>query len=194
MQYPFERVTEAAQLQLIYTYYKSGEYPSAEVAADRFIHAHPTSPYVDYAYYMRGVSNYFQNLGVFEKIFTIDLATRDLTQIKKSFNDFKQVTTLYPNSRYAPAAHQYQIYLRNLLAHHEMDVANYYYNREAYVAAANRANLVVRHFQETPSVPEALVMMVKSYRKLHLTQNADEAMQVLQYNYPNSSYVREAQG
>jgi outer membrane protein assembly factor BamD len=193
VQYPFGRNTEIAQLQIIYAYYKTSDYASAESAADRFIHAHPTSPHVDYAYYMRGLSNYFQNLGVFERLFAVDLATRDLVQIKKSYNDFAEVVHLFPHSYYTPAAHQYMVYLRNILAAHELEVAKYYYNRGAYVAAANRASLLVRHYQGAPTVPDGLVLMVKSYRKLNLTQNANEAMKVLEYNYAGSKYVQDAQ-
>lgn len=192
VQYPFGHNTEIAQMQIIYAYYMTNDYASAEAAADRFIHAHPTNPHVDYAYYMRGLSNYYQNLGMFERMFAVDLATRDLTQIKKSFNDFSELTHSFPHSVYAPAAHQYMVYLRNILADHELDVAQYYYDRSAYVAAANRANLVIRHYQGTPSVPEALVVMAKSYRKLHLTQNENDTMQVLKINYPNSDYVKRA--
>jgi len=192
VQYPFGHNTEVAQLQIIYAYYMTSDYASAESAADRFIHSHPTSPHVDYAYLMRGLSNYYQNLGVFERMFTVDLATRDLTQIKKSYADFSELTILYPHSRYAPAAHQYMVYLRNILADHELDVAQFYYERKAYLAAANRATLVVRHYQGTPSVPEALVVMTKSYRKLHLTQNEAEAYNMLNYNYPNSDYLKQA--
>jgi len=79
------------------------------------------------------------------------------------------------------------IYLRNVMANQEVIVARYYYQRGAYVAAANRANLVVRHFQGTPAMREALVIMVKSYRQMHMTQDANDAMKVLQYNYPNTS-------
>ncbi len=192
VQYPFGRNTETAQLQIIYAYYMNSDYASAESAADRFIHSYPTSPHVDYAYYMRGLSNYYQNLGIFERLFSVNLATRDLTQVKKSYNDFATLVNLYPNSVYAPAAHQYTVYLRNILADHELEVAQYYYSREAYIAAANRANLVVRHYQGAPAVPEALVVMAKSYRKLHLQQNEAEAMEVLRYNYPNSVYMQEA--
>lgn len=192
VQYPFGRNTETAQLQIIYAYYMTSEYASAESAADRFLHAHPTSPHADYALYMRGLSNYYQNLGVFERLFAVNLATRDLSQIKKSYNDFAELDRLYPRSPYAPAAHQYMVYLRNILADHELGVAQYYYSREAYVAAANRANLLVRHYQGAPSVPDALVLMVKSYRKLKLTQDSNDAMAVLQYNYPNSKYLKEA--
>jgi len=192
VQYPFGHNTEIAQLHLIYAYYMTSDYPSAEAAADRFIHTHPTSPHVDYAYYMRGLSNYYQNLGVFERFFTVDLATRDLVQIKKSFADFAELIRLFPNSYYAPAAHQYMIYLRNVMANHEMHVARYYYDRGAYVAAANRANQVVRHFQGAPAIPEALVIMVKSYRKLNLTQDLNDAYAVLQYNFPGSVYLKQA--
>lgn len=192
VQYPFGRNTEIAQLQIIYAYYRTDDYALAEAAADRFIHSHPANPHVDYAYYMRGLSNYYQNLGFFERIFAVDLATRDLTQIKKSYEDFAQLVQRFPASKYAPAAYQYMIYLRNVMADHEMQVARYYYKRGAYVAAANRASLVVRHYQGSPSVPDALVLMVKSYRALHLVQNEREAMTVLQYNYPDSNYVREA--
>ncbi len=191
-QYPYEHNTETAQLHIIYAYYMSSDYASAEAAADRFVHAYPTSPHADYAYYMRGLSNYFQNLGVFEKIFAVDLATRDLSQVKKSYADFAEVVKVYPNSYYAPAAHQYMVYLRNLLANHELEVAQYYYGRGAYVAAADRANIVVRQFQGAPAVPKALVIMVKSYRHLDTAKAENDAMQVLQYNYPNSVYVKDA--
>jgi len=190
VQYPYGRDTETAELHIIYAYYMSSDYASAESAADRFIHAHPTNPHVDYAYYMRGMSNYYQNMGVFERLFALDLATRDLTQIKKSYADFDEVVKRFPDSAYAPAAHQYLVYLRNVIADHELEVAQYYYDHKAYVAAANRANLVVRHYQGAPAVPTALVIMVKSYRALHLTADENDAMKVLEYNYPQSSYVR----
>lgn len=187
VQYPFGRETEIAQLHIIYAYYMKEDYASAEAAATRFILAHPISPHVDYAYYMRGLSNFYQNLGLFERLFSVNLATRDLSQIKKTFGDFSTLVERYPHSYYAPAAYQYMIYLRNMLAEHQLQVAQYYYSRAAYVAAANRASLVAKHYQGSPSVPPALVIMVKSYRALHMEENANEAMRVLQYNYPGSS-------
>lgn len=194
IQYPLGRDTETAQLHLIYAYYMAGDYASAEAAADRFIHSHPIHPHVDYAYFMQGLSNYYQNLGVFERFFAVDLATRDLTQIKKSYMNFAELTRLFPTSHYTPAAHQYLVYLRNMLAEYEMEVADYYYSRAAYIAAANRATLVVRHYEGAPAVPNALVLMAKSYRALQLKANEEEVLAVLQYNYPNSTYVQEATG
>lgn len=193
-QYPYGRNTETAQLHIIYAYYMDSDYLAAEAAADRFIHANPTNPHVDYAYYMRGLANYYQNMGVFERIFKIDFATRDLTQVKKSFNDFAELQRRYPDSQYAPAAHQYTIYLRNVLANHQLLVAQYYFSRGAYVAAANRASIMVEHYEGAPRIPDALVMMAKCYYQLHLTDQMNQTIEVLKYNYPNSKYVEEVSG
>lgn len=185
VQYPFGAETEQAQLYLIFAYYKKEEYALSVAAADRFIRMHPTSANVDYAYYMRGISNYYQNLGILEKLFSVDLAKRDLTQIQKSYQDFNQVVTIFPNSKYAPSAHQYMVYLRNVLADHELHVAEYYYQRKAYVAAADRASGLVAHYQGAPTVPDGLVVMAKSYHQLGLTQLEQDTLKVLNYNYPN---------
>jgi outer membrane protein assembly factor BamD len=193
-QYPYGQNTETSQLHIIYAYYMNSDYAAAESAADRFIHAHPTNPHVDYAYYMRGLSNYYQNMGVFERLFAVDFATRDLTQVKKSFNDFDQLQNRYPQSSFAPAAHQYTIYLRDVIANHQIEVAHYYFNREAYVASANRASIVVENYQGTRAVPDALVMMAKSYYQLGLTDQMNQTIAVLNYNYPNSKYMQEVSG
>lgn len=185
VQYPFGTETESAQFYLIYAYYMKEEYELCVSAADRFIRMHPTHPHVDYAYYMRGLANYYHNLGILERLFSIDLATRDLEQIKKSYYNFSELTQHFPESKYAASAHQYMVYLRNVLAAHELQVAEYYYKRKAYVAAANRASGLVAHFQGAPSVEDGLVIMAKSYHQLGLTKLEQDTLLVLRYNYPN---------
>ena len=186
VQYPFNSETEQAQLYLIYAYYMKEEYAMAVASADRYIRLHPTGEHADYAYYMRGMANYYQNLGVVEKMFSVDLATRDFTQIQKSYRDFNELIARFPHSQYAPAAHQFMVYLRNLMADHELQVAQYYYDRGAYVAAANRASNLVAHYQGAPAVLEGLRLMIKSYQQLGMTKLAQDAEAVLQYNYPGS--------
>ncbi len=190
VQYPFDKETEKAQLYLIYTYYMKEEYSLSVSAADRYIRIHPTSPDVDYAYYMRGISDYYQDMGILERIFAIDLAKRDLTQIQKSYTDFAELTTRFPDSRYAASAHQYQIFLRNVLADHELHIAQYYYDRKAYVASANRAADIVAHYQGAPQVMPALDLLAKSYQQLGMRKMAQDTRAVLQYNAgSNSAYM-----
>lgn len=183
VQYPLDADTEKAQLYLTYAYYMKEDYALAETAADRFIRLHPLSPHVDYAYYLRGLADYNQNIGFLDHLFKLDLAARDLTQTKKAYADFYELVIRYPNSAYAPAAYQYIVYLRNALARHELQTAQYYYNRQAYVAAANRASDIVQHYQSSPAVAEALKIMADSYRQLGLTRLEQDTTTVMRYNH-----------
>lgn len=182
IQYPFGYETEQAQLYLVYAYYMKEEYTLSAAASERFIRLHPASPHVDYAYYMHGLADYYQNMGVLERIFTVDLATRDLTQIQKSYLSFYDVVVRYPNSRYAPSAQQYLVYLRNMMADHELLVAKYYYSRKAYVAAIERSSNVVTHFQGAPATKASLVLMADAYHQLGDAKLEQDTREVIRYN------------
>lgn len=134
---------------------------------------------------MKGLSEFTQTVGFFEKHFDLDRANRDLSSYQKAFVSFVQLIQRYPNSIYAADARLRLIYLRNLFAKHYLNVSEYYYARKAYVAAAEQSAVVVNNYQRTTSVGDALVVMVKSYRKLGLTQQANDALAVLTLNYPD---------
>lgn len=180
--YPCSKYAEHAHLDVIYARYKTGDMIAATAAADRYIQLYPASPYTDYAYYMRGVANFEQDRGWLQKYFPTDLADRDPGTLKQAFDDFKQLICLYPDSQYVPDAEQRMIYLRNLLARHEMNIARYYYSRRAYVAAINRASNVLQHYQQSSSTPCALDLMAKAYCKLGLQNQANEAIAILRSN------------
>ncbi|MCP3680866.1 MAG: outer membrane protein assembly factor BamD [Gammaproteobacteria bacterium] len=191
--YPLNHYAEQTQLNSIYAYFKEGgNLAMALAASDRYIQLYPRSKHIDYAYYMRGVIEMHENSGVFEHFLPSDAAGRDLNERVRAFRDFDMVIKLYPHSPYAADAVQRMLYIRNVLAEHRVEIAQYYYQKRAFVAAINRANEVVLTFQGTPAVPEALVIMVKSYRRLQLPHQTNQAMQLLQHNYPNSKYIKQA--
>ncbi|MCK5668285.1 MAG: outer membrane protein assembly factor BamD, partial [Gammaproteobacteria bacterium] len=64
-------------------------------------------------------------------------------------------------------------------------VAQYYMRRGAFVAAANRARYVVEKYARTPSIPDALVIMAKAYKVMELNELSEDAVRVLELNYPN---------
>ncbi|MTI15230.1 outer membrane protein assembly factor BamD [Sansalvadorimonas verongulae] len=191
--YPFGPFAEQAQLDLIFAYYKSMEPEAARASAERFIRLHPQNPNVDYAYYMRGLASNTADLGLVERYVPVDLSRRDPGQARQSFNQFSELLRRFPDSRYAPDARQRMIYLRNRLARYELHAADYYMKRKAYVAAINRGRYIVEHLQGTPSVEEALGIMVEGYQHLGLNQPADDALLVLQTNFPKSKLL-DAEG
>lgn len=185
--YPFSDYAEQAQLDIIYAYYQSSDAASAAAAAERYTHLYPRSPHVDYAYYMKGVADFNEDKGWEQKYFPTPLTQLDPGTARKSFNDFSTVVTLFPESVYAPDSRQHMLYLRNLFAEYELNVAHFYFDRRAYVAAINRANYILQNYQGTPSVEGAMVMLVESYRALNMVDKAQQAEAVLKYNYPNSA-------
>lgn len=183
--FPFGPYAEQAQLDLIYAHYQNYENDAAIEAANRFIRLHPRHPNVDYAYYMRGLANFTEGKGLFERFMPTDLTERDPGTARESFSDFAELLRKFPHSEYAPDARARMIYLRNLLARHEINVANYYFKRRAFLAAANRGRYVVENFPRTPAVPDALAIMVQAYMLLDMNQLADDTLAVLRLNYPH---------
>lgn len=164
--YPFSPYAQKGQQQIIFAYFKSEDWASAVAAADRFIHLYPRDKDVDYAYYIKGIANMKRNRNWSYRFFPISTSNRDLSGEEEAFNDFSQLISMYPKSRYVEDARKRMIYIRDELAHHEIHVAEFYYSRTAYAAAANRASYVVRHFQGSRFVKDALEIMMKSYDKL----------------------------
>lgn len=188
--YPYGRYAQQAQLDIAYAYYKDNEPLSAITACDRFIKLHPNHPNVDYAYFLKGLANFTENNGLFSGLVVQDLSERDQKAAKDSFDAFKELTTRFPNSKYTPDAQARMKYLVNAIAGNEIHTAKYYLKRQAYVAAANRAESVVKNYPSTPAVEEALAIMVVSYDKLGIKDLRDDAMRVLKLNYPNSKYAQ----
>ncbi len=188
--YPFGPYAQRAQLQIIYAYYKNGDLPLAVVAADRYVRLYPRSEHIDYAYYMHGVISQSQGYSWLQRKLGVDPAWRDLNDQKQAFRSFNEVVRLYPNSPYAADSIIRMRYLRNMIAEHSLELAKYYYSQRAYVAAANRASYLVQHFDGTLATPEALAVMVRSYRQLHLSQLANNTYRILQASYPDSLAIR----
>jgi outer membrane protein assembly factor BamD len=187
--YPFGRYAQQAQLEIAYAYYKYDEPDLAISTADRFIKIYPRHPNVDYAWYIKGLTNFYRGRSIVDKLLPQDPSERDTVTMRAAYDDFHQLTVLYPGSIYARDAAQRMVYLRNNMAAYELHVADYYMRRKAFVAAANRGKHVVENYQRTPSVPDALVIMVRAYRQLGANDLADDAMKVLRLNYPHDPDV-----
>ncbi len=186
--YPYGRFAQQAQLELGYVYWKAGETGSALAATDRFIKLHPTHPAVDYAYYLKGLINFNEDMGWAGYISTQDPTERDPKAARESFDAFRELATRFPDSKYTPDAIQRMNYLVNAMASHEVHVARYYYNRGAYVAAANRAQSAIKTYPSAPAIEEAMYILVLSYDRLGMTDLRDDADRVMRKNFPNSEY------
>ncbi|MEO7728318.1 MAG: outer membrane protein assembly factor BamD [Burkholderiales bacterium] len=191
--YPYGRYAQQAQLEIAYAYYKDKDVTSALAAADRFIKLHPNHPIVDYAYYLKGLANFNDDLGIFgslaEKFTGQDMTERDPKASRDSFDAFRDLVARFPDSKYAPDAIARMNYLVNSLASHEVHVARYYMKRGAYVAAANRAQFALKTYPNAPANEEGLLLLVQAYDKLGMTDLRNDAERVMKTNFPDSKYL-----
>ncbi|HMW73958.1 MAG TPA: outer membrane protein assembly factor BamD [Cellvibrionaceae bacterium] len=183
--YPFGSYGEQSQLEIIYAHYEADQFDEAIAAADRFIRLHPQHRNTDYAYYMRGMASFNKERSFLSSLLSIDNTNRDPGAAKDSLAQFTDFLTRYPKSPYAPDAQKRMVYLRNVLARYEIHVANYYFKRGAYLAAANRGRYVVENFQTTPAVPDALAVMAQAYFLLKRDDLAENTVKVLASNFPD---------
>jgi len=183
--FPFGKFAQPGQLSLIYAYFKSKDNALANATARRFIRLHPNHPDVDYAYYMLGLNAYPKPGSLFQSVLGTDLSKKDTNAARTSFTNFSEFINRFPKSEHAADALKRLEFLRNLLARSEINIANYYLSRKAFLSAVNRGRFVVENYQATPSVPDALAIMIQSYHALNMQDLEKSSLQVLRLNYPD---------
>ena len=182
--FPFGRYAEQAQAELIYAYYMNSQFEASQSAAERFINLHPRHSHTGYAFYMKGLAAFTDDSGLFSRYFQSDLAKREVIMAQSSFDELSDFVSRYPRSEYVPHAKQRMIYLRNLLAEHEIYVADFYMKRGAYLAAIGRAKYVIEHLPNTPQTPYALSILVEAYEILDYKELKQTSLVILNSNYP----------
>ena len=187
--YPYGRYAQQAQLEVAYCYWKDNERASAVAAADRFIKLYPNHPNVDYAWYLKGLINFNETLGLLWWLTTPDLSDRDPRAARDAFNAFKEVVTRFPESKYAEDSAARMRYIVNSLASYEVHVARYYMRRGAYLAAANRAQYAIKTYQSAPAVEEAVFVLAKAYDALGMEALRDDTTRIMRTNFPNSRFL-----
>ena len=182
-------LAQQAQLDKAFAQYKGGDQAQAIATLDRFIKLHPASPALDYAYYLKGLVNFNDNLGLFSFISRQDLSERDQKAAKESFEAFRDLVSRFPESRYSPDARLRMAYIVNSLAQSEVNVARYYYSRGAYIAAINRAQTAIADYRDVPALEEATYVLLKSYEALDMVTLRDDTRRIMEKTYPKSAYT-----
>jgi outer membrane protein assembly factor BamD len=178
-QHPYSKWATRSQLLSAWSLYQDNKYDAAIVALNRFIELNPAHENIDYAYYLRGMSYYEQIVDV----------ERDAGMTELAKEAFEALVNRFPNSEYSRDG-LLKIDLTNShLAGKEMSVGRFYMEREHYDAAIRRFRNVIREYDTSNQVPEALYRMVESYLALGLDQEAERASAVLSYNFPDSIWT-----
>lgn len=187
--FPYSDYAEQAQAELVYAYYQTSNFSDLVAAAQHFLNNYPNSAQSAYVLYLQGLGNYRLTEGMFERLFKRDIASRDLSSKRDAFANFAELVRRFPDSAFAPDARSRMVFIRQLLAQQDLEVARYYAKREAFIAAADRATQIVEHFQGTPQVEEALAILSRSYTALKQPELAARSRAVLAHNWPHSAFL-----
>jgi outer membrane protein assembly factor BamD len=179
--YPYGSWSEQASLELAYAYYRNNEPQSAVREVEEFIRMYPKHARLPYALYVKGIARESTTRSFLDNYIS-DPSRRDSEPLRQAYQDYLTLIQRFPNSEYANDAKLRLVRLRNSLARHEMQVAEFYVERQAWLAAAKRAQYVLENYPQTPSSQRALQIMSQSYDALGLKQSSDEVKQVMNLN------------
>ena len=177
-QHPYSVWASKAQLMAAYSFYQDNAYTDAINALDRFIQLHPGNRDVAYAYYLKALCYYEQ----------ISDVQRDQKMTKLALDSLDELRRRFPQSRYARDAALKADLARDHLAGKNMTIGRFYQQQGEYLAAINRFRDVIKNYQTTTHVPEALHRLVECYLALGIVDEAQATAAVLGYNYPGSAW------
>tara|TARA_B100001564_G_scaffold279029_1_gene241166 strand:+ start:1881 stop:2723 length:843 start_codon:yes stop_codon:yes gene_type:complete len=187
--FPFSTYAQQSVLDLAFAYYDFGQKDDTIAECDRFIDLYPNHPNLDYAYYLRALSNLEKDQPFFQEILGQDVSKYDITRLNNAYNDFLLIVNRFSGSKYADDAGNRLVFLRNSMASHEVYVAKYYLKRGAYIASSERAKYMLEKYPGAPATKDALIVLIECYNNLDMKNSAKVTADVLVKNFPDLAYT-----
>ena len=171
-----------ASLMAAYTDYNRNSYSTAIFNLERHIKNYPADKNLSYAHYLLAMCYYEQILD--EK--------KDLKPLLIAKKKFEFIIQTYPETDYAIDSKFKLDLIIDQLAAKEMSIARYYMQIEKWIPALNRLKVVVKKYDQTVFVEEALHRLVEVYYKLGLEEEARQAASILGYNYQSGEWYKKS--
>ncbi|OOS00258.1 outer membrane protein assembly factor BamD [Haemophilus paracuniculus] len=178
---------EQTQLSLIYAQYKVGEYYKALDAAERFARTYPDSANMDYVFYLAGLANARLGDNFIQDFFRVNRSSRAVENVRNAYGNFQTIVQNFPQSRYVQDSQNWMVYLKNRLAEHELAIVKFYMQREAYVAAANRVEEMLKLYPDSQATSDALPMLQKAFEQMGIKDSAEKTAQLIE-EYKNKTF------
>ena len=175
---PYSTIGKAAALKLFSLALKEKDYLSAVDIGRSYLDNHSNSPEAHHVQY-RVASAYLKQAG---NIFL------DPQPLKTSKIEYLKLIENYPGSKHIATARLQLTAIDNRLAAKELELGRYYLMRRKYVAAINRLNQVILHYQKTRFFPEALARIAEAYVSLGITKEALSALKILKKEDPKGPW------
>lgn len=166
--YPFHKEGESARILGIYSYFKDANYTQMIFETDYFQKMYPRSAHMDWILYMQSYAYYLQYRNWFQASLGSDRARNDIVSLQGTITAIQRLLVRYPDSQYVEPAKYLLARIDAIIAKENIDMAEFYYDRHAYVASANRLAHFLQTHPDSCMLPKATALLGKSYQKLGL--------------------------
>ena len=180
--YPQSEWAPKAALMAAYSYYSQDYYFDAEYELKRFLKVYPNEKSIPYAHYLLGMVYY-------EKI--ID-EKKDIGPLVQAEEKFRFIEKNYPETDFALDSSYKLNLIQDYLASKEMYIGVHYIKKKKWIAAINRFKNVVKNYEETSFIDEALHRLVELHYYLGLVEEAQKYASLLGYNYKSSEWYSKS--
>ena len=171
-----------ASLMSAYALYSQNYYDDAIFNLERHIKNYPKDKDLVYAHYLIAIC-YFEQLHDERK---------DLKPLVRAREKFEHILKKYPNTDYAIDAKWKMGLIVDQMAAKEMYIGRYYMKMEKWIAAINRFKFVVKYYDTTIYIEEALHRLVEIYYKIGLVEDAQKVAATLGYNYGSGEWYKNS--
>ena len=178
--FPQSEWAPLASLMAGYSYYSQDYYFEAIDQIEDYIKKYPNHLNMDYAHFLLAMC-YYENI-VDEK--------RDLQPLLKSKKEFELIITKYPNTDFALDAKFKLEFIEDRLAGKEMFIARHYLKSKKWIPAINRFKTILKNYETTVYIEEALYRLVEINYKLGLIDESKKYANLLGYNYNSSKWYK----
>ena len=182
--FPFGLYSNEVKLQLIFAHYQNLAYSIAALHAERFIRFNLDHEQLDYAYFVKAMSFYSQYQSAASALLKRGPEGFDQSTGREAFTAFQQLITVFPSTEYKAQAQAKMRILKENFASYENRIGLFYLGGQNYVAAINRANVVMENFPQTQQQGDALSILILAHTQLGNTQQAEHALSLLTKYFP----------
>jgi len=178
--FPQSEWASRSALMSAYAYFYDDYNDKAISELLNFFKKYPNDPNTSYAHYLLAMTYY--NKIVDEK--------KDLEPLKNSKKQFEFVVKNYPNTEFSLDSKFKLDLINEMIASKEIYIARHYIQKEKWIPAINRLKFIVKEYDNTIFVEEALHRLVEIYYKIGLEDESRKYAVLLGHNYPESKWYK----
>ncbi len=179
-----EKVEFAAKASIMASYalYSINFYDEALENLNRFIKKYPKNKNVIYAHYLITII-FFEQIADEKK---------DMEPLIKTKNKIDFFLKEYPDSEYAIDLKFKRDLIINQIAAKELYIARYYISVKKWIPAINRLKIIVKDYDQTIFIEEALHRLVEINYFIGFESEAKKYANILGYNYNSSEWYKQS--